>query len=207
MKDILASKPRRLKIIRDELQQVSDKYGDERRSEITSDEGEFTIEDLIAEEDMVITISPSGYIKRPSVSTYRKQRRGGRGLSGAGLKDEDFVTRLFIGSTHDYILCFTDDGRCFWLKVHEIPQAGRAAKGKPIVNRINVSPDTTIAAMVPVKKFTADELLLLCTREGPVKKTALSEYSNVRVTGATCIKLEHRAQLFDVQVPRGKNDI
>jgi len=113
MKDILASKPRRLKIIRDELQQVSDKYGDERRSEITSDEGEFTIEDLIAEEDMVITISHSGYIKRTSVSTYRKQRRGGRGLSGQGLKDEDFIERLFIGSTHDYILCFTDDGRCF----------------------------------------------------------------------------------------------
>src|SRR5438270_842128 len=114
MKDILASKPRRMKIIRDELQSVADKYGDERRAEITSDEGEFTIEDLIAEEDMVITISHSGYIKRTSVSTYRKQRRGGRGLSGQGLKDEDFIEHLFIGSTHDYILCFTDDGRCFW---------------------------------------------------------------------------------------------
>src|SRR4029079_1321566 len=113
MRDILASKPRRMKIIRDELQQVADKYGDERRSEITSDEGEFTIEDLIAEEDMVITISHSGYIKRTSVSTYRKQRRGGRGLSGEALKDEDFIEKLFIGSTHDYILCFTDDGRCF----------------------------------------------------------------------------------------------
>ena len=129
-----------MKLMKDELADVAKKYGDERRSEITSDEGEFTIEDLIAEEDMVITISHSGYIKRTSVSTYRKQRRGGRGLSGATLKDEDFIERLFIGSTHDYILCFTDDGRCFWLKVHEIPQAGRAAKGKPIVNLINVSP-------------------------------------------------------------------
>ena len=118
------------------------KYGDERRTEITSDEGEFTIEDLIAEEDMVVTISHSGYIKRTSVSTYRQQRRGGRGLNGAGLKDEDFVEHLFIASTHDYILFFTDDGRCFWLKVHEIPQAGRAAKGKPIVNLINVTADT-----------------------------------------------------------------
>src|SRR5687767_62012 len=165
MKDILASKPRRMKIIRDELAEVAKKYGDERRSEITSDEGEFTIEDLIAEEDMVITISHTGYIKRTSVSTYRKQRRGGRGLSGAGLKDEDFVTRLFIGSTHDYILCFTDDGRCFWLKVHEIPQAGRAAKGKPIVNLINVNPDTRIEAMVPVREVSDPRFVLFCTRK------------------------------------------
>src|SRR5436305_2562178 len=154
MNDILTSTPRRMKIIRDELQQVADRFGDERRSEITSDEGEFTIEDLIAEEDMVITISHSGYIKRTSVSTYRKQRRGGRGLSGQGLKDEDFIEHLFIGSTHDYILCFSEDGRCIWLKVYEIPQAGRASKGKPIVNLINVSPDTQIKAMVRVREFS-----------------------------------------------------
>src|SRR3954466_12103531 len=190
MKDILASRPRRLKIIRDELQSVADKYGDIRRSEITSDEGEFTIEDLIAEEDMVITISHSGYIKRTSVSTYRKQRRGGRGLSGQGLKDEYFVEHLFIGSTHDYILCFTDDGRCFWLKVYEIPQAGRASKGKPIVNLINVSPETQIKAMVPVREFTDTQFLLFCTRNGTVKKTALSEYSNVRQTGIKAIKID-----------------
>src|SRR6266550_1000332 len=207
MKDILASKPRRLKIIRDELQQVADKYGDERRSEITSDEGEFTIEDLIAEEDMVITISHSGYIKRTSVSTYRKQRRGGRGLSGAGLKDEDFVTRLFIGSTHDYILCFTDDGRCFWLKVHEVPQAGRAAKGKPIVNLINVSPETQIKAMVPVREFSETQFLLFCTRNGTVKKSALSQYSNVRQTGIKAIKIDKDDELIDVQVTSGSNDI
>src|SRR6185312_4728503 len=177
MRDILASKPRRMKIIRDELQVVADKYGDERRSEITSDEGEFTIEDLIAEEDMVITISHSGYIKRTSVSTYRKQRRGGRGLSGAGLKYEDFIEHLFIGSTHDYILCFTDDGRCFWLKVHEVPQAGRASKGKAVVNLINVSADTKISAMVPVREFGDTQSLLFCTRRGTVKKTALSAYA------------------------------
>jgi len=207
MREILASKPRRMKIIRDELQVVADKYGDERRSEITSDEGEFTIEDLIAEEDMVVTISHSGYIKRTSVSTYRKQRRGGRGLSGQGLKDEDFVEHLFIGSTHDYILCFTDDGRCFWLKVYEVPQAGRASKGKPIVNLINVSPETQIKAMVPVREFTDTQFLLFCTRNGTVKKTALSEYSNVRQTGIKAIKIDKDDELIDVQVTSGSNDI
>jgi DNA gyrase subunit A len=207
LRTILASRPRRMSIMREELQEAAKKYGDERRSEITSDEGEFTIEDLIAEEDMVITISHSGYIKRTSVSTYRKQRRGGRGLSGQGLKDEDFIERLFIGSTHDYILCFTDDGRCFWLKVHVIPQAGRAAKGKPIVNLINVNPDTQIKAMVPVREFSETQFLLFCTRNGTVKKSALSQYSNVRMTGIKAIKIEPGDELIDVQVTSGTNDI
>jgi DNA gyrase subunit A len=207
MRDILSSRPRRMKIIRDELNETVKKFGDERRSEITSDEGEFTIEDLIAEEDMVITISHAGYIKRTSVSTYRKQRRGGRGLSGAGLKDEDFIEKLFIGSTHDYILCFTDDGRCFWLKVHEIPQAGRASKGKPIVNLINVNPDTQIKAMVPVREFSETQFLLFCTKNGTVKKSALSQYSNVRATGIKAIKIEAGDELIDVQVTSGTNDI
>ena len=206
-KSILASRPRRMKIMREELEEAAKKYGDERRSEITSDEGEFTIEDLIAEEDMVITISHSGYIKRTSVSTYRKQRRGGRGLSGQGLKDEDFIERLFIGSTHDYILCFTDDGRCFWLKVHEIPQAGRAAKGKPIVNLINVNPDTRVESLVPVREFSDTQFLLFCTRNGTVKKSALSQYSNVRATGIKAIKIEADDALIDVQVTSGTNDI
>jgi DNA gyrase subunit A len=205
--EILASRPRRMKIIREELLDSAKRFGDERRSEITSDEGEFTIEDLIAEEDMVITISHAGYIKRTSVSTYRKQRRGGRGLSGQGLKDEDFIEKLFIGSTHDYILCFTDDGRCFWLKVHEIPQAGRASKGKPIVNLINVNPDTQIKAMVPVREFTDTQFLLFCTKKGTVKKSALSQYSNVRATGIKAIKIESGDELIDVQVTSGTNDI
>jgi DNA gyrase subunit A len=204
---ILASKPRRMKIMREELARITADFGDDRRSEITSDEGEFTIEDLIAEEDMVITISHTGYIKRTSVSTYRRQRRGGRGLTGQDLKDEDFIERLFIGSTHDYILCFTDDGRCFWLKVHEIPQAGRAAKGKPIVNLINVSSDTRVKSMVPVRKFSDKEFLLFCTRDGTVKKTALSAYSNPRATGIKAIKIDGDDELIDVQVTSGTNDI
>jgi len=207
LRDILSSKPRRMRIVREELEKAAEMFGDDRRSEITSDEGEFTIEDLIAEEDMVITISHSGYIKRTSVSTYRKQRRGGRGLSGQGLKEEDFIERLFIGSTHDYILCFTDDGRCFWLKVHELPQAGRAARGKPIVNLINVSPETQIKSIVPVRAFSDTEFLLFCTRDGTVKKTALSQYANPRANGIKAIKIDAGDELIDVQVTSGTNDI
>jgi DNA gyrase subunit A len=207
LRSLLASKERRMKVLKDELADVAKKYGDERRTEITSDEGEFTIEDLIAEEEMVLTISHSGYIKRTSASTYKKQRRGGRGNNGATLKDEDFVEHLFVASTHDYVLVFTDDGRCFWLKVHEIPQAGRAAKGKPIVNMINVSPDTSVSAIVTVRTFPDDQFLLFTTKKGTVKKTALSQYSNPRTNGIKAIKIEEGDELIDVQVTSGTNDI
>ncbi len=207
LRAILGSRDRRMQIMTDELMALSNKYGDDRRTEITSDEGEFTIEDLIAEEDMVVTVSHSGYIKRTSVSTYKKQRRGGRGLNGQGLKDEDFVEHLFIASTHDYILFFTSDGRCFWLKVHEIPLAGRAAKGKPVVNLINVTVDTTIRAMVPVREFSDKQFLLFVTQLGTVKKSALTEYSNPRSTGIKAIKIETGDQLIDVQITEGNNDI
>ncbi len=207
LRSLLDSKEKRMAVLKGELQEIAKKYGDERRTEITSDEGEFTIEDLIAEEEMVVTISHTGYIKRTSASTYKKQRRGGRGNNGASLKEEDFIEHLFVASTHDYVLVFTDDGRCFWLKVHEIPQAGRAAKGKPIVNMINVSPDTKVSAMVTVRNFPEDQFLIFATKHGTVKKTALSQYSNVRATGIKAIKIEDGDELIDVQVTTGTNDV
>ena len=207
LKELLGSKPKRMKLLKAELNEVAKKYGDERRSEITGDEEEFTVEDLIAEEDMVVTISHSGYIKRTAVSTYRRQRRGGKGLNGQNLKDEDFVEHLFIASTHDYILFFTDDGRCFSIKVHEIPQLGRATKGKPVVNLINVSAETKVSAMLPVREFKEDQFLLFATKQGTVKKTSLAAYSAIRSSGIKAIKIEDGDELIDVQVTSGANDI
>jgi DNA gyrase subunit A len=207
LRSLLGSREKRMALLKSELEEITKKYGDERRTEITSDEGEFTIEDLIADEEMVVTISHSGYIKRTSVSSYKKQRRGGRGLNGQALKDEDFIEHLFVASTHEYLLVFTDDGRCFWLKVHEIPQAGRAAKGKPVVNLINVTPDTKVQAILPVREFRDDQFLLFSTKQGTVKKTSLSAYANPRSNGIKAIKIEDGDELMDVQITSGTNDI
>ena len=207
LETLLASKELRMTVMKDELAALVGTFGDERRTEIVSDEGEFSIEDLIANEEMVVTISHAGYIKRTNISTYRKQRRGGVGTKGTELRTDDFVEHLFVAQTHDYLLVFTHDGRCFWLKVHEIPEGARATRGKPIVNLINVSPETTVKAIVPVMKFSDDEFLIFCTKHGTVKKTALSEYSNVRSTGIKGIKLDDGDELVDVQITSGTSDI
>jgi DNA gyrase subunit A len=212
LRDILGSRARRMSILKAELMEVAEAYGDARKTEIVSDEGEFSVEDLIAEEDVVVTISHTGYVKRTSVSLYKRQRRGGRGKTGTGLKDEDFVSRLYIGSTHDYLLIFTDDGRMYWLKVYEIPQSSAGARGKPMVNLINVSPETRVRAVVPVKdleKITAEDerFLFFSTRAGTVKKSRMSDYTNVRSNGIKAIKIEDGDELIDVQETSGTNDI
>jgi DNA gyrase subunit A len=206
-KEILASRPRRMKILKDELTELAAAFGDERRTEIVADQGDFSIEDLIAEEDMVITVSHAGYIKRLPVSAYRRQRRGGRGVISAQTKDDDWVEHLFIASTHDYVMFFTRTGQCYWLKVHEIPQAARAARGKPVVSCIAVKPDERIAALVPVREFSPDQYLLFATKNGVVKKTRLSEFGNPRAVGIRAINIEPGDELIDVQVTDGRSDI
>jgi len=206
-KDILGSKPRRMKILKEELTELSHGFGDERRTEIVADQGEFSIEDLIAEEDMVITVSHAGYIKRLPTSSYRRQRRGGRGVTAAHTKEDDWLEHLFIASTHDYMMFFTQDGQCYWLKVHEIPQAARAARGKPVVNCISIKPTERIAALVPVREFSEEQFLFFTTREGVVKKTRLSEFGNPRSVGIRAINIEKGDELIDVQITDGKNDV
>ncbi len=196
-----------LKIIRAELEEIRDRYDDPRRCEIIARSAELRVEDLIAEEEMVITISHSGYIKRNAVSLYRAQQRGGRGVTGMGTKEEDFVERLFVAQTHDFILFFTNMGRVYWLKVHEIPQAGRAARGKAIVNLLQISSAETITATLPVREFDESKYIIMASRRGIVKKTTLSAYSHPRTTGIMALSLDAGDQLIRVGITNGDNDI
>jgi DNA gyrase subunit A len=201
--DILASRDRRFQIIKDELQEVADKYGDERRTDILGYTAGFSIEDLIADEEMVITVSHQGYIKRIPSDTYQAQARGGRGKSGMATKEEDWVESVFLASTHDYLMFFTQQGQCYWLKVHEIPQGSRTSRGKPVVNLINIDRDDKIAALVPVREFSHDRYLIFATRNGTVKKTVLSAYGNPRKVGLNAINVLDGDVLIDVQLSDG----
>jgi DNA gyrase subunit A len=207
LKAILDSPAKVLQIIKDEMAAVRERFGDERRTEIVAGSGEFEAEDLIAEEDMVITISHAGYIKRLPVTTYRSQRRGGRGITGAGTREEDFIEHLFIASTHSYILVFTDRGRVYWLKVHEVPQGGRTAKGKAIVNMVEMSQQERVAGVLPVKEFQDTHFIMMCTAKGTVKKTPLSAYSNPRRGGIVAIGVEPEDSLIDAVLTDGTQDI
>ena len=207
LETILGDRAVRMGIIKDELQEISDKYGDERRSEITEAISSFDVEDLIVDEEMVITISRQGYVKRIPVDTYRAQRRGGRGLQGMGTKDEDWVEHLFVASTHDYMMVFTRRGQCYWVKVWGIPQGGRHSKGKPIVNMLNLGPDEEVASVVPVREFRDDQYLLFSTRNGVIKKTALSAYGNVRQVGLNAINIREGDELIDVQIAEEGNEV
>ncbi len=207
LKAILASKQLQMQIIKDELLAMKEKYADARRTEIVYDFEEFRIEDMIAQEEVVITISHGGFIKRFPVSGYRRQSRGGKGVTGAASREDDFVEHMFIASTHNYILFFTDQGQCYWLKVFEIPEGGRTTKGKSIVNLISKDPAENLSAFLTVKDFTDTNFILMVTEQGLVKKTSLTEFSNPRKNGIAAISLKKKDLLKDVKLTDGTSDI
>ncbi len=205
--EILGSDALVMKIIRDELLAVKAEYGDERRTEIVPQASEIDIEDLIKDEEMVITISHAGYIKRNPLTSYRAQRRGGKGKMGMETKEADFVERLFTASAHSYILFFTNKGRVYWLKVHQLPEASRQAKGKAIVNLIQISQDERVTAALPVREFTPGHFILMATKNGIIKKTELESYSHPRPSGIIAITLEEGDELISSEVTDGKCDV
>jgi DNA gyrase subunit A len=207
LKSVLGSEALVRKIIRDELVEIREAYKDDRKTQIVKEEAEINVEDLIAEEEVVVTISHAGYIKRNPVSLYRAQRRGGKGKIGMGIKEEDFVETLFTASTHDYLLFFTDAGKVFWLKVHEIPEAGRAAKGKALVNLLALASDEKVTATLPVKEFREDRFVVMATKQGIIKKTELSAYGNPRQGGIIALGLEEGDKLISVHVTDGQREI
>ena len=207
LRSVLGSEALVRKIIRDELTEIKEKYQDERRTKIVKEEAELTLEDLIAEEEVVVTISHAGYIKRNAVTLYRAQRRGGKGKIAMGIKEEDFVETLFTASTHDALLFFTDAGKVYWLKVHEIPEASRAAKGKALVNLLALSKDEKVTATLPVKEYRADRFVIMGTKLGVIKKTELSAYSNPRQGGIIALSLDAGDKLIGVDLTDGQREI
>jgi len=207
LKAILDNRGLRMQIIKDELAEIKERYGDDRRTEIVSNYEELTIEDMIAEEDMVITISHRGNIKRFPVSGYRRQNRGGRGSTGATTKEEDFIEHMFIASTHQYILFFSDKGRCYWLKVHEIPQVGKASRGRPIVNLIEIEKGENIMAFVSVKNFDDEGYITIATKSGIVKKTELRAFSHPRKGGIIALTVRENDELISASLSSGNNDL
>jgi DNA gyrase subunit A len=196
-----------LQIIKDELTEIQNKYGDERQTEILEDATDIDLEDLIAEEDMVVTISHQGYIKRNPISLYRAQRRGGKGLTGAKPKAEDFIEHMFVASSHDFFLFFTNLGRVFWKKVHEIPEGSRTARGKAIVNLLNLKRNERVTTTMPIRNFTEGKYLIMATKKGYVKKTELEFYSHPRTTGLIALKIRDEDELIGVTIIKGDQDI
>ncbi len=205
--DILSRPERLMGIIRTELEDIREQYGDKRRTEIIEDRLDLTMEDLITEEDVVVTFSHAGYAKTQSMDTYRLQRRGGKGKSATNMKDEDFIDKLFIASTHDTMLCFSSLGRLYWLKVYELPRASRIAKGKPIVNLLPLSEGERISAIMPIREFSEDKFVFMVTRDGTTKKTALESFSRARPSGIRAIELTEGNQLVNVELTDGSDDV
>jgi DNA gyrase subunit A len=207
LKGILDSRSQRMDIIKSELLEVREQYGDDRRTEIIPVDSNFTMEDMIAEEEVVLTITHQGYIKRTALNTYRTQRRGGRGVQGAISKDEDFVEHLFIANTHNYMLFFTDQGKCYWLKVYDIPQGGRATRGRAVVNLIGCQAGEKVEAFVSVKEFDDQHYIVMATKNGIVKKTVLSAYGKPRKGGIYAIEIREGDKLIEARITNGENDI
>ena len=207
LREVLVYGKLQTSIIKKELLEVREKFADERRTEIVDETSEISLEDMIVEEDMAVTISNSGYIKRNAITLYRSQRRGGKGVVGMGTKQEDFVEQLFIASTHDYMMFFTSRGRCHWLKVHEIPQGGRAARGKAIVNVLQLAAGEFVSAVMPVRKFEPDRYILMATRKGVLKKTQLTAFSRPRAGGIIALNLDEGDELIGVGQTDGNLDV
>jgi DNA gyrase subunit A len=204
---VLASRDLVLSIIADEIREVRGSYGDPRRTEIVEDEGEIDLEDLIADEPMVVTISNQGYIKRIPLDTYRQQGRGGKGITAMQTKDDDFVDNLFVASAHQYLLVLTQKGQLYWLKVHKIPKAARAAKGRPLVNLLQIQPGDRVHAVLPIREFREDHFLLMGTNLGVVKRTPLTDFSRPRQAGIRAINLIDGERLVTVRETDGERDV
>ena len=212
LKDILANEPRRMEIIRTELQEIKNKYGDERRSTIEYSASEMRIEDLIADEEVVVTISHAGYIKRTSLAEYKVQNRGGMGSKGSTTREKDFLEHLFVATNHNYLLIFTEKGRCFWMRVFEIPEGTKIAKGRAIQNLINIPQDDKVKAYVKVQDLTDTDyinnnFIVMCTKSGVIKKTSLEAYSRPRTNGINAITIRENDELLEAKLTNGKNEI
>jgi Type IIA topoisomerase (DNA gyrase/topo II, topoisomerase IV), A subunit len=207
LQGILDAPRKVLDVIVSELEEIKARYGDERRTEIVVSSEDIDIEDMIVEEDMIVTVSHYGYIKRNAVSLYKSQRRGGKGKVGMGTKEEDFVEKIFIASTHHYVLIFTNKGKVHWLKVYQIPQGGRAAKGKAVVNLINIAPGERMAAILPIRDFQEGKSIVMVTQKGIVKKTELAAFSNPRSAGIIAMSIDEGDDLIDVQLTLGNQEL
>jgi DNA gyrase subunit A len=212
LKDILANEDRRMQIIKDELTEIREKYGDERRSRIEYSASEMRMEDLIADEEVVITISHAGYIKRTSLTEYKVQNRGGMGSKGSTTREKDFLEHLFVATNHNYLLVFTEKGRCFWMRVYEIPEGNKLAKGRAIQNLINIPQDDKVKAYVKVldltdKEYAESNFIVMCSKQGVIKKTSLAAYSRPRTNGINAITIRDNDELLEAKLTNGTNEI
>ena len=207
LSDILADPDRLLQVIRDELEELRNGYGDERRTQIVQDHADLSVEDLIPQEDVVVTLSHGGYAKSQPIDTYQAQRRGGRGLSATKMKDEDFVDRLLVANTHDTIMCFSSRGKVYWLKVYQVPRASRGSRGRPIVNLLPLEPDERINAILPLRDYDKDGYIFMATSGGTVKKTPVEQFSRPRSSGLIAIDLRNGDRLVDAAITDGEKDI